>query len=504
MTAAAAGLQPKDRIMKTTHARHVLAATLACVLAFTTARAQQLPTSGIVKSRLGDIELKNGYPTEATVKKIYDDIDFQRACQGYLWALPLMAMEQWQREQREKFGAGNLDYVDYLTFTDKLGLLTANATTPYIMAFPNMKETGPLVFEVPAGPTAGGFTDFWQRPITDSGQTGPDKGAGGKYLILGPGDPDIRPDGYYVFRSPTVNVWSAHRALDPDPAKARATIAALRIYPYSQRDNPPPTRHVSPSGRKWSGEQPRGLSYWEGLSRVINQEPTLERDRMILGMLQPLGIEKGKPFNPDARQKQILIEAAQVGEVMARAIGYEKRFEGVKVWPGRQWETSLFLKETSQEAPHYTQLDERTSWFYEAVGVSVGMMGRTVGAGQVYLESSKDRDGQWFDGGKGYHLHVPPNAPVAQFWSFTVYDNETRCFVDTGVPPDRSSRDDIVKNPDGSVDLYFGPTAPAGKPQTNWIKTIPGKGWFTYFRLYGPTQPYFDRTWVLPDVEVVK
>jgi hypothetical protein len=311
----------------------------------------------------------------------------------------------------------------------------------------------------------------------------------------------MKPEGYFVVRSPTVNVWFAHRALDPDPVKAKATAAALHIYPYSQRDNPPPTRHVSPNGRKWSGQQPRGLAFWEGLAKNINEEPVIERDRMMLGMLQPLGIEKGKPFKPDARQKQILIEAAQVGEVMARTIGFAKRFDGVKVWPGKQWDISLFLKETSQEAPNYTQFDERTSWFYEAVGVSVGMMGRTVGAGQVYLEASRDKNDQWLDGNKTYTLHVPANAPVAQFWSFTVYDNETRCFVDTGEQPDRSSRDNIVKNTDGSVDLYFGPKAPAGKPATNWIKTIPGKGWFTYFRLYGPTQAYFDRSWVLPDFE---
>jgi hypothetical protein len=132
------------------------------------------------------------------------------------------------------------------------------------------------------------------------------------------------------------------------------------------------------------------------------------------------------------------------------------------------------------------------------------MMGRTVGAGQVYLEASKDKYGHWLDGARAYHLHVPPNAPVAQFWSFTVYDNETRCFVDTGTQPDRSSRDKILKNADGSVDLYFGPKAPIGKPVTNWIKTISGKGWFTYFRLYGPTQAYFDRSWVLPDIETMK
>lgn len=464
---------------------------------------QQLPTNGTFESPLGNLELKNGYPTEATAEKIYDGIDFQRACQAYLWGLPLMAMHQWQGEQREKFGAGNLDFVDYLTFTDKLGLLTANATTPYVMAFPNMKDTGPLVLEIPPGPTAGAVLDFWQRPLSDTGQTGPDKGAGGKYLVLGPGHPDLKLEGYFVVHSPTVNIWVGQRALDPNREKAMATVAAFRIYPYSQRDNPPSTLHGSPNGRKWSGEQPRGLAYWEGLAKVIDEEPALERDRMILGMLQPLGIEKGKPFNPDARQKQILIEATQVGEVMARTIAYDKRFNGVKVWPGKQWDISLFLKETSQEASNYTQLDERTSWFYEAVGVSVGMMGRTVGFGQVYLESTKDREGLWLDGGKTYQLHVPPNAPVAQFWSFTVYDNETRCLVNTGAHPDRSSRDNIVKNPDGSVDLYFGPKSLAGKPETNWIKTIPGKGWFTYFRLYGPTQPYFDRTWVLSDIEEV-
>jgi hypothetical protein len=134
----------------------------------------------------------------------------------------------------------------------------------------------------------------------------------------------------------------------------------------------------------------------------------------------------------------------------------------------------------------------------------MGMMGRTVGFGQLYLETAKDGDGSWLNGSHTYHLQVPKDAPVAQFWSVTVYDNETRCFVDTGVQPDRSSRDNIVKNPDGTVDLYFGPVAPAGKPKSNWIQTLPGKGWFSYFRLYGPTQAYFDRSWVLPDIQRIK
>jgi len=483
---------------------HVLSVSLAIIFASSSAFSQGLPTTGTIKSRISDIKLDNGYPTDKTAKKIYEEIDFQRACQAYLWALPLMGVRNMQLDIKSRFGVGNFDFIDFISFQDKMGMLTPNATTPYSMAYPSMKDTGPLVVEIPPGPTAGGIADFWQRPISDTGQTGPDKGAGGKYLVLGPNDPDMNPKGYFVVRSPTVNVWIAQRALDPDLEKAKATIAAFKVYPYKLKDSPPPAKHISPNGKAWEGQQATGLKFWQDLSDIIQEEPVHERDRMMLGMLQPLGIEKGKPFNPTEAQKKILIDASQVGEVMARTIAYEKRFAGVKVWPNRRWETSLYLKEVNQEAPSHTQFDERSSWFYEAIGVSVGMMGRTVGAGQVYLEATKDAKGNWLEGGKTYTMHVPPNVPVAQFWSFTIYDNETRTFVNTGTLPDRSSRANIVKNTDGSVDLYFGPKVPSGKPESNWIKTIPGRGWFSYFRLYGPLQAYFDRSFVLPDIEQIK
>jgi hypothetical protein len=470
------------------------------LLAASAVHAQTLPTTGTVNTRFGKLELVNGFPTNETVRKVYDEMDFQRAVQAYLWALPMMAMFEWQRQSHEVLGAGNLDYVDYFDFRDKLGILTANATTPYAQAFPNMKETGPLVVEIPPGATAGGILDFWQRPLTDTGQTGPEKGAGAKFLVLGPGHPDMKPEGYIVVRSPTSNIWSGQRGVGDDIEKAKQLMASLRIYPYAQRDNPPAAKPVRPGDKKWSAAQPRGLDYWRGLAKMINEEPPIERDRLMLAMLKPLGIEKDKPFNPDDRQAAILSEAALVGEVMARANSYAKRFDGSQVWPDKRWEFSLFLEDVTQEAKNYTQLDERGSWFYEAVGVTEGMLGRTVGFGQVYLESQKDKDGNWLDGAKTYKLTVPTNAPVAQFWSFSVYDNETRCLIDTGAHPDRSSRDDIVKNADGTVDLYFGPNAPTGK-EKNWVKTIPGKGWFTYFRLYGPTQPFFDRSWVLNDIE---
>ncbi|MFC1863855.1 DUF1214 domain-containing protein, partial [Thermodesulfobacteriota bacterium] len=227
-------------------------------------------------------------------------------------------------------------------------------------------------------------------------------------------------------------------------------------------------------------------------------------DLMIMAMLRPLGIKPGEKFNPTAEQKEIFEQAAIVGEAMARANSYEKRFEGARLWPGKKWEISLFISDTDQDLDTHTQLDERASWFYEAIGVTDGMMGKIVDAGQVYLEAQKDSDNHWLDGGENYKLTVPANAPVKQFWSVTLYDNDDRCLIDTGELPDKSSRMDLELNKDGSVDLYFGPKLPKGAPKANWTKTVPGEGWFTYFRFYAPMQPYFDRTWQLPDIVKVK
>ncbi len=490
--------------------------TIVCMLAFIVistvsfaetkqpVKKSKRALEGTVKTRIGKLKFINGYPSDSTLKKLYNELDFQRAVQVYLWGLPMVEMAEWQKAQKDIFKAGTNDFVTYQNFTQKLGILTANATTPYMMAFPYLKETGPMVFEIPAGPTAGGLLDFWERPFSDLGQTGPDKGQGAKYLILGPGHPEMSPEGYIVVRSPHWNVFLGHRVLHPDPETARQLTKAHKLYPYSERENPKPTRHISSEGIDWEAFQSRGLTYFERLASILKVEPVEPRDFMIMAMLRPLGIMPGHEFNPNKEQKAIFEEAAIVGEAMARANSYEKRFEGARVWPGKYWEKSLFLTDTDQDLDTHTQLDERASWFYEAIGVTDGMMGKIVGAGQEYLEAQKDSDGDWLDGGKNYMLRIPANAPVKQFWSVTVYDNDDRCLIDTGELPDKSSRMDLKLNKDGSVDLYFGPRLPKGAPKSNWTKTVPREGWFTYFRFYAPTQPYFDKTWQLPDIKKVK
>jgi hypothetical protein len=244
------------------------------------------------------------------------------------------------------------------------------------------------------------------------------------------------------------------------------------------------------------------MEYWERLNDVIQSEPIEPRDLFFHAMLRPLGLEKGKPFKPDARQKKILTDAALVGEAMAKANSADRRFAGGKYRPQAHWDFALQL-DADDPSAFWNLLDERASWFYEAVGAGAAMAPKRPSPGSAYLSAYKDQSGEWLDGDTSYRLRVPPNPPIKLFWSVTVYDVDTRALIrnDQKVA-DKSSRMDLRKNSDGSVDIYTGPKAPAGWEQ-NWIPTVPGKNWFAYFRFYNPTEAYFDRSWPLPDFEQV-
>jgi hypothetical protein len=457
-----------------------------------------------VDTRLGTLQLENGFPSKAAVEKLYDEMDFQRATQLYLWGLPAVGFHNLRQAHLRDFGAKDGEVVLYQSLADKAGMLTPNLTTLYAFSFWNLAERGPLVVVVPPGATAGGINDIWQRPVTDMGQTGPDKGKGAKYLILPPGGPKVEAPGHIVVRSPSNQIWFGSRGLSADIREAEATVRRHRLYAWSDRARPAATNYVPVGGRPWASWQPNDVAYFQQLRDVLDPEPPEARDGYFLAMLRSLGIEQGRPFAPTDRQRRILGEAAKVGELMARANAFAKRFPGASVFAGTQWEYANMV-ELDQQARGFSQLDERASWFYEAIGNTLGMQGRTVGFGQVYLETARDRSGAWLDGGKSYRLRVPPDAPVLQFWSFTLYDNVTRAPLQTpqGAADISSRKAGLVKNADGSVDLHFGPTPPSGA-NANFVQTVPGKGWFTYFRLYGPTAPYFEKRWALPDLDEVR
>lgn len=460
-----------------------------------------------VQTRIGELEFshafEHGYPTNETVRKLYDEMDFQRACQAYLWGLPFVSLAEWQKEHREVFGTDEGDLVIYNTYKDRMGILTANATTPYVFGFVDLSKTGPMVLELQPGLNASGICDMWQKTFSDVGAFGPDQCKGGKYLIVPPGNdmPDV--EGYFVLRSPSLNVGMGFRALSPSEEEGIAWIRSIQLYPYAERQNPPETNFIEAQGRDWSHMQPRGMAYWERLADIINYEVVQEHDRVMMAMLKPLGIEKGKPFNPDERQKKLLAEAALVGEAMAKANTFEKRLDDVYFQEGSHWKYIMNWHWT-HETEYYHQLDEMAAYTYEAIGTNQAMSTEIPGVGQAYLAAYKDKDGSWLDGSSTYKLHIPANPPAKEFWSMTLYDVDTRCLINNEQQiADKSSRMDLITNEDGSVDLYFGPEAPEGK-EPNWIPTTPNQGFFAYIRFYAPLEPYFERSWALPDIEKVK
>lgn len=472
-------------------------------LAFAAAISAPLLAEETENTRIGELTFESGYPSQKTVEKLYDEMDFQRACQGYLWGIPAVGLNEWRKAHFDVFGARSGEMLSYLDFAEKLGILTPNYTTPYIATFIDLEKSGPMVIEIPPGLMAGMILDHWQRVLADLGVVGPDKGNGGKYLVLPPGHEKVSPEGYFVVESPSRFVLGGVRLLGDDKAKAiRELIPGIKTYTWSKAGTgkPMPVRHAG--DKKWSQMPPRGMNYWESLNEVIQTEPVAERDRLIMAQLKFLGIEKGKAFKPDDRQRKILEDAVVVGEAMAKANTSDKRVEPA-FWPNTNWKHALVVS-VDQRAPNYDQLDERAAWFYEAVVISKAMLTETPGVGQRYIATYKDADGKWLDGGNTYRLHVPANPPAKRFWSVTAYDEDTRQMVVTeqGRPDISSRKEDIVKNSDGSIDVYFGPKAPAGK-ESNWVQTVPGKGWFAYFRFYGPTEPFFNKSWALPDIEEV-
>ncbi len=451
-----------------------------------------------IETRIGPLtfthDFENGYPTIETQQKLFDEMDFQRATQAYIWAIPIVAFAQWQRAHEETFGAASGDIVHYRDTVDKYGLLTANTTTPYALSFINLEETGPIVIDMPEADVRGATHSMWQVGITQMTEAG-------RYVFHAPGTEAPEVADAKVFEAPTNSIFLGIRLLAESEEQQVEDLAGIRIYPLSALGGEHTTKVIEADHREWQGWQPRGIEYFEVLADILLREPVAERDRFFMAMLKPLGIEKGRPFAPDERQAGILTEAALVGEAMAKANDFfNPRLEQSHYVEGSMWEIAT-TSPIDQRWEFYDALDGRAAWFYEAVTNDVAMQSDRPGYGQIYLASYRDADGDWLDGGTNYTLTVPADVPAAEFWSFTAYDVATRAPLrNEQVVADKSSRMDLDVNEDGSVTLYVGPDEPAAGA-TNWIPTVAGKAWFPYFRFYSPTEAYFDRSWVLPDIE---
>jgi hypothetical protein len=433
----------------------------------------------------------------------------RRAIEAVNWGMPVVNFDQMVQAMLGAKGAFN-QIVYWSSFSDwKNQTLTPNPDTIYFKPFIDTKDVGPMVLEIPPASDAGSITgtimDCWQAALEDVGPAGVDKGNGGKYLIIPAGYKDTPPDGYIILPSQTYQGFALLRSIvrggsSGDIAKAVDYGKQIKLYPLSRAASPPQTIFVDMINVVFDATIPYDMRFFQSLDRMVQSEPWLPRDKVMIDMLKSIGIEKGKPFKPDAKAQAILSGAAREahGWLNARYETVFPPYYGVGQW---------FIPATED-------LRETASTFYETENAySVDARGLTdywafstikhLGAGQFYLMAIRDKTGAAFDGSKNYRLTVPANAPVKQYWSAVVYDRATHALIRNAARLSRSSQNpDLKKNADGSVDVYFGPKAPAGN-QSNWIATNPDGKFEVLFRLYGPEKPLFDKTWKLPDIEKV-
>ena len=457
-----------------------------------------------VKTKFGDFEFKNGYPTPAAADALLDQLKLNRAIEVYLTQIPTVAIFA-EHLGLADFGAKRPNQMviwEQLMDAETL-LLTPNTETVYALGHLDLKTDGPTVVDAP--PKMLGFAmDARQRYLVDIGLPGPDKGKGGKYLFLPPGYTGEAPKGYFVVKSPTYIVGFGMRGfkVDGKTDQAVALMKQTKVYPLAKASSPPKMEFLNGSGKPINTIHPDTAAFFEMLAHVVNDEPAEVFTPFERFYLQAIGVEKGKPFNPDQKTKTLLSEAARVGGAIARANSYASPIPDTYYYTDRKWQyvgdvPYTFMKDGVLE------VDRRAYVYYMALGNSPAMMTKNVGVGSYYLWAYKDAAGNFLDGASNYKLHIPANVPAKDFWSVLVYDALSRSELKNGEKfPSVSKYSEPKINADGSVDVYFGPEMPAGQ-EKNWIKTVAGKGWFPIFRFYGPLQPLYDKSWVLNDIEKV-
>ena len=512
----------------------------------TTGIPPSLVTPDKVESRIGTLDFKDGQPSKQTLEKVYDNLDFTHALRAFTDTLQGVSIHA-IRKGIASVGAKDNEVIVFTELMDAKSLfLTANADTIYIIGSLDLSK-GPMVIEVPPQ-VLGTVQDAWFRWVIDVGLPGPDRGEGGKYLIVPPGYEGALPQGEFnVAHSKTIHgVWFARAFMengnDPKPVVERIK-KFTKVYPYSPGGvgtpiaeflagkarlgpikPPPATVFHEGSGKVMNTLPPNDWTYYEMLNEVVQQEPATALDPELMGPIAAIGIVKGKPFAPDARMKKILTEALQVANATSRSLFMNPRDRSWYYYPDANWQNMLFATGHEFETPiplitregvkpfpttGYRQLDARTAFFYGVTGITPAMAMRLPGIGSTYLWTMLDSDGNYFDGAKTYKVTLPKGIPAEKFWSFTLYDTMTRSMLDTPQRYPRAGSQSYPSpaaepNADGSTTVYFGPEQPDGVKRGNWIQTLPGKGFIPCLRLYSPLEPFFAKTWRPTEVELVK
>jgi hypothetical protein len=478
---------------------------------FNTPVPSKILTPDQVESRLGPLRFVDGVPSAETAEKVFEHLDFLRGVEVFLNCIPAASMEA----MRLGLLSQGIDACHKLLIMDELldsgpFFLTGNTDTVYCGGFFDLERDGPTVVEIPPGCGPGTVNDAWFRFVIDMGGPGPDRGQGGKYLITPPGYDGAIPDGYFVAESSSYSNWIILRGflVDGEPdAATKAFTEGVKVYPLAHADDPPDMEFISSAGKLFNTIHANNAEFYAELAPVIHREPIDLIDPETRGLLAAIGIHKDKPFAPDARMQQILVQAAEVANATARAMYFRWRDDEPKIYSDRQWHTYFiggdyrWLRDEGRGGRH---LDARTFFFYVATVNTPAMALKLVGMGSQYAGADTDADGNFLDGSKSYRLRLPADVPAENFWSICAYDTQTRSELQTSqtYPSRNSVRGELDYNSDGSVDILFGPEPPSSL-QNNWIQTVPGKGFFVALRLYGPLEPWYDHSWKPGDIEPI-
>jgi hypothetical protein len=541
--------------------RRFISAALACAIAVTiftggaTQPAHAQATAGIppsittpdkVETRIGTLDFKDGLPSKTTLDKVYDNLDFTFAYRAFMDNLRGVSIYA-ARKGLMSLGAKENEVIVFEELMDAKSLfLTANADTIYVLGSIDLSK-GPVVLETPPK-FLGTVQDAWFRWVVDVGLPGPDRGEGGKYLLVGPDYTGPLPEGgFFVSRTRTNTIlWFGRSFLENhnDPKPVVEEIKKFtKVYPYEvggvgipiaeflagkaklgRITAPPPTVFHNGSGKVMNTLPPNDWTFYEMLNEIVQKEPATSLDPELMGPIAALGIIKGKPFAPDARMKKIMTEALALANATSRSLFMSPRDPSWFYYPNSAWMNYLFVTGYEFETPipeitkdgvkpypptGYRTMDARSNFFYGITGITPAMAMRLPGIGSQYLFALADANKNYFDGAKTYKVTLPKGIPEANFWSFTLYDNMTRSMLDT---PQRFPRAGSQSFPspaaeasaDGSTTIYFSPKQPDGVKRGNWIQTDPNKGWFTILRLYSPLEPFFTKKWRPSEIELVK
>ncbi len=447
-----------------------------------------------------------GYPTEETAKVAFEEYDYQAATQFYVWGYAYLNSLGYEKGLQRLGGDERTIYLFDKRIQPQQGLITPNDEVVYVLTPYIDLSKGPIVYEAPPR-TRGHMWDLGMRAYTDFGDIGPDGGKGGKYLIYSTDFKGELPEGY--FNVPVEHSHFVSPAIRAFPASEGSLEAAVKhgstaCWYYLSEANDPPENPIFLIGeRPYSQEWPKDIKAFEWLAEAFNRDKVPAAGLAHLGNMRRLGFEKGKPFSPDERAQKILARVAKMAEAVVLSMAFSPRTP--PVYENRKYEqpfsnvSPIFLLE------NYEEVEARAAGWHQLIGNFVIRVPAKPGTGQFNMSAYKDADGNFLIGSNTYRLRVSADVPVTQFWQIPVYEVATRAMINTDQKrTSLSSTDDLVKNDDGSVDLYFAPELPKGVPEKNWVKTIPNEGWFTLPRLYGPLEPILDKTWRWNDFELVE